>query len=184
MPGPVFIEGEDVSLRTIEEEDVDFLHEQVNDARIWRPIDRSTPLNRVQERGFFDDVICDDGTVHLLIVADGSPVGTLGFAPLDRETGTAELGYWVTPAHQRQGYGTEAVELFVAYGFDQLGLHRISARVMAFNEPSVRLLERVGFVREGTSREAVFVDGERHDAHWYGLLATEWRRENERSSVG
>jgi RimJ/RimL family protein N-acetyltransferase len=185
MPGPVFIEGEHVSLRTVEEEDVGFLQAQVNDARIWRPIDRSWPLNREQERGFFDEVVCDDDTVHLLVATDAEsgpePVGMVGLDPVDHEARRADLGYWVAPDHQRQGYGTAAVRLLVGYGFDQLGLHKLAARVFEFNDPSARLLERVGFVREGVHRDEVFVDGAFHDTYWYGLLAEEWRA-NETSS--
>jgi RimJ/RimL family protein N-acetyltransferase len=179
MPGPVFVAGEEVSLRTVEEADIDFLQAQVNDARVRRPIGRSRPLNRVQEREFFDEVVCDDDTVHLLVVADAAsepdPVGMVGLDPVDHEARRAELGYWVAPDHQRRGYGTAAVELVVEYGFDQLGLHKIAARVFEFNDPSARLLERVGFVREGVHRDEGFVDGAFHDTYWYGLLAEEWR---------
>jgi RimJ/RimL family protein N-acetyltransferase len=175
MPGPTFIDGAAVSLRTIEEEDVETLQGWVNDARIRRPIGRSRPLNREQEREWVDEVVADDESVHLAVAVDAAAVGIVGLAPIDFERGTAELGYWIAPDHQRQGYGTEAVELLVGHGFDQLGLHRIGARVFAFNDPSARLLERVGFRHEGTLRETAFLDGEYHDTHWYGLLASEWR---------
>lgn len=175
MPGPVFVDGERVSLRTVEEGDLEFLQAQVNDPRVRRPIGRSQPLNGPQEREFFDEVVCDDETVHLLVVADDRPVGMVGLDPIELESRRAELGYWIAPDAQAQGYGTEAVRLLVGYGFDQLGLHRIAARVFAFNEPSARLLERVGFTREGSHRDDVFVDGTYHDTHWYGLLEREWR---------
>lgn len=61
------------------------------------------------------------------------------------------------------------------YAFDQLRLHKVTARVFAFNEASQRLLETVGFTEEGVQREQVFIDGEYQDTHWYGLLAREWR---------
>jgi RimJ/RimL family protein N-acetyltransferase len=177
----VFLAGGRVSLRPIEEADLDFLHKHINDARVWRSLAESLPRNRDQEREWFEAVVCDDESVHLLVTPDSTPVGTVGLDPVDWADGSVELGYWVAPDYQGQGYGTEAVELVVGYAFDQLGLRRLSARVIAFNEPSVRLLERVGFVREGTRRETAFVDGEYHDTHWYGLLEAEWR---ERSSGG
>jgi RimJ/RimL family protein N-acetyltransferase len=182
MPGSVFIDGDAVSLRTVEEEDVEFLQEQVNDPRIRRPIGRSRPLNGPQEQEFFEDVVCEDGTVHLLVAAGGEPVGMVGLDPIDWVARRGEVGYWIAPDAHAQGYGTEAVALFVDYAFDQLGLHRIAARVFAFNEPSARLLERIGFTREGTHRDDVFVDGAYHDTHWYGLLDREWRAD-ERDSA-
>ncbi len=175
MPGPVFLEGDRVTLRPIEEEDLEFLQAQVNDPRIWRRIGRSRPLNCEQERDFFENDVCSDDTVVLLIVADATPVGVVGLHSFDWEADSAELGYWVAPEHHEQGYGTDAAARLVAYGFDQLGLHRIAARVFERNEPSQRLLESLGFIREGTHRDVEFIDGAYRDAYWYGLLEDEWR---------
>ncbi|WP_455449831.1 GNAT family N-acetyltransferase [Natrinema thermotolerans] len=175
MPDSTFLPGDRVDLRPIEEDDLEYLRDAINDPAIWRPIGGSRPINRTQEQEFFENVVCADDGVHLLITADGEPVGTIGLREIDWEAGRGEIGYWIDPDEHGQGYGTEATELMVAYAFDQLGLHRIEAHVFAFNEASQRLLESVGFAREGTSRESQFVDGEYHDTHWYGLLEDEWR---------
>ena len=180
MPGPVFIPGDAVDLHTIEEEDLDFLQRNVNDPAVWRRIGRADPVNAQQEREFFDEIVSGDGGVHLLVCADGEPVGTVGLNDIGDSGGSAELGYWIAPDHHRQGYGTEAAELTTGYGFDQLGLHRVAARVFEFNDASCKLLERLGFTREGTHREAAFVDGEYRDTYWYGLLEEEWRADGER----
>ncbi|PCR91755.1 GNAT family N-acetyltransferase [Natrinema ejinorense] len=179
MPGPVFLDGDRLTLRPIEEADLEFLQTQINDSRIWGPLGRSKPLNREQEREFFENRICGDDSVDLLIVADSTPVGTIGLFEFDWESQKAELGYWVAPEHHDQGYGTEATERVVRYAFDQLGLHRIAARVFEFNEPSKQLLETIGFSREGVHRDAEFVDGEYRDVYWYGLLEEEWRARSE-----
>ncbi|QLG50229.1 GNAT family N-acetyltransferase [Natrinema halophilum] len=179
MPGPVFLEGNRSTLRPIEEADLEFLQAQVNDPRIWRLIGRSRPLNREQEREFFEDVVCGDENVSLLIVDESTPIGTVALNWNDLEAQTAELGYWIAPDHQRQGYGSDAVERVLEYGFDQLGLHRIEARVFELNEPSRRLLESVGFTQEGIHRDVEFIDGEYQDAYWFGLLEDEWRGRDE-----
>lgn len=176
MPGPVFIPGDSVDLHTIEEEDLDFLQESVNDPQVWRRIGRTRPVNGQQERDFFEEVVGGDDGVHLLVCADGEPVGTVGLNGLDGRDGP-ELGYWVAPDHHRQGYATAAAELLTGYAFDQLGVHRIEARVFDFNDASRKVLERVGFTHEGTSREAAFIDGEYRDTLWYGMLETEWHGE-------
>ncbi|WP_254527936.1 GNAT family N-acetyltransferase [Natrinema gelatinilyticum] len=178
MPGPVFLEGERSTLRPIEEEDLEFLQAQANDPRIWRPIGRSRPLNLEQEREFFEDVVCGDENVVVMIVVESEPVGTIALNWIDWEVQKAELGYWVASDHQRQGYGTEAVEQILEYGFDQLGLHRIEARVFELNEPSRRLLESAGFTQEGVHRDVEFIDGQYQDAYWYGLLEDEWREQD------
>lgn len=175
MPGPAFITGERVALRTIEEEDIEFLQEGVNDSRLWRPMGNSTPYNFEQEQAFFENIVSDDETVQLLISANEDPIGMIGLEPINQEAGVTEVGYWIMPDHWGEGFGTEATELIVQYAFDQLRLHKVTARVFAFNEASQRLLETVGFTEEGVQREQVFIDGEYQDTHWYGLLAREWR---------
>ncbi|WP_408959665.1 GNAT family N-acetyltransferase [Natrinema sp. 74] len=177
MPEPVFLEADRVTLRPIEEADLEFLQAQINDPRIWRLIGRSRPMNREQEREFFDDVVCGDENVSLLIVDESTAIGTIALNRIDLEAQKAELGYWVATDHHERGYGSEAAERVVRYAFDQLGLHRIEARVFELNEPSRRLLESVGFTQEGVHRDVAFIDGAYQDAYWYGLLEDEWRSE-------
>ncbi|MEF8859227.1 MAG: GNAT family protein [Halolamina sp.] len=72
------------------------------------------------------------------------------------------------------GYALEASAHLLDHGFRELRLHRISVTVMAGNDASTRLCERLGFVHEGTTREAQFADGEFADVQRYGLLEDEW----------
>ena len=173
MPGPVFIDGESVTLRTIEEEDLPYLQRQVNDPTVWRAIGRTDPINAEQERDFFEDVVCEDGSVQLL-VCDDDPVGTVGLYLEEGAARTAELGYWIAPDDHGNGYGSEAATLLTEYGFDQRGCHRIEARVFEYNDASQALLESIGFTQEGRRREAAFIDGKYQDILWYGVLAEEW----------
>lgn len=89
----------------------------------------------------------------------------------------AEVGYGIARAYWGQGIGSEAVRAVVHYGFAQLGLNRIYARTIADNFESVRLLEKLGFVREGTQRQhSLEDDGRFHDSAIYGLLRSEWEQ--------
>jgi RimJ/RimL family protein N-acetyltransferase len=72
------------------------------------------------------------------------------------------------------GLGTEAIGLVLGYAFGVLGLHRVSARVVAYNERAIRAYEKCGFVREGREREAAFVDGAWHDDIMMGVLDREY----------
>ncbi|UPK74205.1 GNAT family N-acetyltransferase [Nocardioidaceae bacterium SCSIO 66511] len=74
-----------------------------------------------------------------------------------------------------RGLGTEAGKLIVAYGFDELGLHRIALEVYAFNPRARRAYEKVGFVHEGTLRDALRFDDEWVDASVMSMLATDPR---------
>lgn len=174
MPGPAFLTGERVSLRTVEEEDAEFVHESVNMPEIRKPMHASNPYTLNEIRALFDSD-SDSSAVRLLVTDGTEPVGMVGFSDVDEIAGTAALSCWIRPSGWGEGYGTEAVELLVEYGFDQRRLHKFVAEVVEFNEASRRLVEKVGFVEEGRRREHDFVDGEYHDCLSYGLLAAEWR---------
>ena len=87
----------------------------------------------------------------------------------------AEVGYGIARSSWGQGIGSEAVRAVVGYGFGQLRLNRIYARTIADNFESVRLLEKLGFVREGTQRQhSLEDDGRFHDSAIYGILRSDW----------
>ncbi|MEU8077728.1 GNAT family protein [Catellatospora citrea] len=79
-------------------------------------------------------------------------------------------------AGRDRGLGTEAIRLFVGYGFERLGLHRVELEVFAFNPRARRVYEKVGFVAEGVLRE-VLRDGDGWvDATVMSILSHEWER--------
>ncbi|WP_244519950.1 MULTISPECIES: GNAT family protein [unclassified Ensifer] len=73
-----------------------------------------------------------------------------------------------------QGLGTAATKLVLAYAFGALALHRISLRVLAFNERAVASYLKCGFSVEGREREAALIDGEWHDDIMMGVLTHEF----------
>lgn len=172
MPGPIFVRGDSVDLHTIEKDDVEFVQRNVNDPDVWGTLGLYRPKNREAEQRWFDAISGDDAGDHLLICADGSPVGVVGLVP-DETPGSAELGYWVTPETWGNGYATEAVDLMAAYAFDHRRLHKVYATAYDHNAGSRRVLEKAGFVEEGVRREEVFVDGEYRDLIHYGLIEGE-----------
>jgi RimJ/RimL family protein N-acetyltransferase len=88
----------------------------------------------------------------------------------------AEIGWCIAPGHQGRGYATEAVEALLRICFEDLGLRRVTAHSFADNEPSWRLMEKVGMRREiHTVRESLHRTGEWLDGVGYALLADEWR---------
>ncbi|HEY7348699.1 MAG TPA: GNAT family protein [Ktedonobacterales bacterium] len=85
-----------------------------------------------------------------------------------------EIGYSLARAHQHQGYAAEAIRAVLAYAFETLHLHRITATVDCRNTPSIRLLERVGMRREGHFLQHAWYKGEWCDEYLYALLRSEW----------
>ena len=86
----------------------------------------------------------------------------------------AEIGFTFAPAHQGHGYATEAVGRVVRHLLVEEGLHRVHASLDARNDRSARLLERLGFRREGLLVRASYWKGEWTDDLLYAVLASEW----------
>lgn len=174
MPGPVFIAGDSVDLRTIEEEDIEFLQEGVTHPTVRQYAGSDIPYNRPRyEQERFDPLA--DGEFLQLLVCDGDDrLGDVSLAPIDDRRGWANLGYWIHPDRQGEGYATEAARLAVTHGFDELRLHRISATILAQNVASKRVVEKLGFVHEGTKRDDAFLDGAYADREVYAVLRDEW----------
>ena len=88
----------------------------------------------------------------------------------------AEIGYVLDPAHQGQGFGTEAVAGLLTICFDQLGVRRVTAGCFSANESSWRLMERLGMRREShTLRDGLHRMHGWLDGYQYALLVDEWR---------
>lgn len=102
-------------------------------------------------------------------------VGAVTLASIHREQGRAEIGYALRASHWGRGLAREAVELVLRHAFEALALRRIEADIDPRNAASCRLVERLGFVREGLLRERWHVAGETCDSALYGLLASDWR---------
>lgn len=173
MPGS-FLVGEQVSLRPVEEDDLEFIRDGVNHPEVWKAVGgQAVPTNLEIERKFYDDGNRDDETIQLLITAEDDRVGMLELSPIDWVRGVAEIAYWVHPDYQGQGIATDALDTVVDYAFDELRLRKVIAEVFATNEASQHVVESAGFVEEGVLRSEEYVDGEPIDVLRYGRLATE-----------
>jgi RimJ/RimL family protein N-acetyltransferase len=86
----------------------------------------------------------------------------------------AEIGFAIARSFWGQGLARAAVTRLMAFAFEQLALHRLEADADPRNDRSLRLLDGLGFRREGLLRERYWINGERQDALMLGLLRAEW----------
>lgn len=89
--------------------------------------------------------------------------------------GQVELGWVLNPRCHGRGYATEAAGAMLALAFDQLGAHRVFARIDPRNGPSRRVAQRLGMRHEGTLLQTGHFQGEWVDEELHALLAREWR---------
>lgn len=102
----------------------------------------------------------------------GRLVGGLTLSNVRRGvTQAATLGYWLGADHTGRGYMSATLAAVVPFAFDVLGLHRLEAAIMPTNQPSLRVIERAGFRREGLARGYLKIDGRWQDHLLYALLA-------------
>jgi len=114
----------------------------------------------------------------VVLKESGLVVGTCGIYP-DEAGDTAEIGWILHRDHWRQGYGTEFGGELIRYGFEDLGLRRITSHCAAVNYGSKRIMERNGMRQEGQHCQAFWarVDKEWIDSLDYAILASDYQRQ-------
>jgi ribosomal-protein-alanine N-acetyltransferase len=139
------------------------------------------PIHTLEEAAAFinevhEEYQAGEGIVWAVVpVVEDTVVGLVGFHGWDRYHRRAEAGYGLARAYWGQGIASEALRAILRFGFKHMDLNRVFARTIADNHESVRLLERLGFQREGTQRAHSWEDDETfHDSAIYGLLADEF----------
>jgi RimJ/RimL family protein N-acetyltransferase len=113
--------------------------------------------------------------VRPVIERDGAFVGWCSLSRWNPGHRSAALGYCLAEDAWGLGYATEAAGALLAWAFDALDLNRVQAETDTRNVASARVLEKLGFVREGTLREDCIVNGEVSDSWVYGLVRRQWR---------
>ena len=88
-------------------------------------------------------------------------------------TQAGTIGYWMGLPYVRRGHMAEAVDLILEFAFEGLGLHRVEAACLVHNEPSSKLLLKLGFSEEGLAREYLRIDGRWQDHRTFGILRSD-----------
>lgn len=183
--------GRRVTLRRVGEGDLDALLEIFGDPRVSRFMGIPRLKDRDGARALLRDIdlharrqtllqwgVCRTGAgePEELATPDRAErlIGTCTLADVDWRNRRAELGFALGPAHWGRGYMGEALVLLLDHAVGTLRLHRIEADVDPRNGPSLHLVEKLGFRREGYLRERYHQEGEWQDSIFLALLAGEW----------
>jgi len=106
----------------------------------------------------------------MALTGTGQLVGTIGFVWWNRDYRSAEVGYSLARAHWNKGLMTEALRAVIAFGFDEMALHRIEAQHELANPASGRVMEKAGMRKEGVLRGRLFNKGRHVDVALYAIL--------------
>lgn len=174
--------GQLVTLRPIRAEDADVIDGIIrSDGEIARltgsvhssdaePID--LPIERLRE--IYGQWATADDRLVLGVVdnASGELVGEVVLNDWDEGNRSCGFRTLVGAAGRGRGLGTEATRLVVEHGLTTMGMHRISLEVYDFNPRARHVYEKVGFVHEGTGRDALLFDGEWIDVHYMAIIGS------------
>ena len=111
----------------------------------------------------------------IILKEENRLIGNCGIRMKTPHAREADLGYELDPRYWGCGYATEAASAFLAFGFRELGLHRIWAWCIAENLASARVLEKIGMQQEGRLRENEWMKGRWWDTLLYAILEHEWQ---------
>lgn len=138
---------------------------------IWPADDLSRSAFRRRVRAQMEEIERDEAYPFFIFNDDEVLVGGITLGQVSRGVAqTATLGYWMGQPHAGRGYMSRAVRAVAHHAFSSLRLHRLEAACLPHNEASARLLESVGFTREGYARAYLRINGTWQDHLLYGIL--------------
>ena len=166
-------------LRPFNDSDVNALFAMHSNATVLRYWDSPPWSERQRAERFIAACrqIAEAGTGTRLAVdraSDGTFIGWCSLTRWNPDYRSASMGYCFDDAAWGHGYATEAARVLLQWAFDTLEMNRVQAETDTRNVASARVLEKLGFVREGMLREDCVVNGEVSDSWVYGLIRREW----------
>ncbi|BAJ02483.1 GNAT family N-acetyltransferase [Shewanella violacea] len=99
----------------------------------------------------------------------GEKLGHIGLKIINHEAKIAEVGYMIKQGAQGKGFAAEALNLVKGYGFEELHLNKLTATCSVHNTGSFKLLEKIGFIREGCLQQNSLIDKRYVDDYVYGI---------------
>ncbi len=151
----MFLQSDNIVLRALEPEDLDFLYSIENDASLWRTTNTVSPYSKYELRQYIASSprdIYSQGELKLIIERkkDGERVGFLDLFNFDHHNSRLEVGIIIAEPFRRSGYASEALQVAREYAFDFLHLHQIYCHIPADNTASEALFTKAGYKKTAT----------------------------------
>jgi len=189
-PRAKFLSGEKVYLRSIEPDDIAFLHNWANDPETRGLTGEIRPSSYADTLEFYQKVQKNEDRIWLAVVLreTNQTIGETGLLRMFPAWRTTDWSLIIgEKAARGKGYGTEVAQLMLNYAFGHLNFHRVAIGVVGFNTGALRFYERLGFRREGIQRDGYYYDHQYHDFLMLSMLEHEFlekQREKVDRSLG
>jgi ribosomal-protein-alanine N-acetyltransferase len=162
----------EITLRPWHLDDVNDLVDLANNKNIAQFMADVFPHPYTIENGktFIAFATSNPHSIIFAIIIDGKPVGSIGLhLQTDILRKNAEIGYWLGEQHWGKGIITQAIPQMIDYGFNNMDIVRIFARIMGNNKASQKVVEKCGFILEGKYEKTIFKNNELLDELIYAI---------------
>lgn len=176
------LRGERVYLRLVERDDLAQRVRWINDPAVQMTLNFDYPTSLARTEKWFDGIVMDLSRrdFSIFTIEEDGYIGFCGLTSIQEQAKKAEMyavigdrDYWGS------GYGTETYRVLTDYGFREIGLNRIYGYQLVHNEAAHRVVEKLGWKREGLLRQDRWSHGEIVDQYVVSILREDW----EESSV-
>ncbi len=176
--------GQRIRLRPLKKDDLPRFVQWIADPEVRASVALYMPLSLEQEERWYERNLEKGDTQSWAIDAhhtesNAAPwehIGVCGYHAIDWRNRTGEVGIIIgAREYWGRGFGTDAMQALVHWGFNTLNLNRVHLHVYADNLRAIRCYEKVGFRTEGRLRQANFYNGAYRDSIVMGVLREEWR---------
>jgi diamine N-acetyltransferase len=165
-----------IKLRALEPEDLELLYEWENNESYWSISNTVSPFSRYTLKRYIENShknIYETGQLRLMIdhIDDKKTIGTIDIFEFDPFHKRAGLGILIgSDAYRRKGYASMSLSCMIKYCFTTLHLHQVFCNIMANNEDSINLFQKLGFVQSGIRKDWVLTDKGFVDVLLYQLI--------------
>ena len=168
-------------LRILSPEVYDFIYQNFSEEEQMKFLGLSSKEELVKEKNKYDNGLSMFNKsfrgFQLIDKASDKIIGWCGYHTWYTEHSRAEIGYNISiESFKQKGLMSEALKPILEYGFITMNLHRVEALVATYNIPSLKLLDKMDFKKEGVLREHYFVNNRMEDSVVYSLLKSEFRK--------
>ncbi len=174
--GVIWSKGHKTLLRPVEKSDLPELRKWVNDIETRRFMLNSGPISEIMEERWLEKISVASPELHLAIcLLDGTLLGTMSLHNVDMRHRHATTGSFIGPhEHRGKGYGQDAKMQLLNFAFNEMNLHKVMSRVLAFNKRSAAYSAKCGYKEEARLKEQTFRDGKWHDELILSVFREDW----------
>ena len=167
---------ESITLRIIEESDLNSMRKLRNDPTTWINLTDIEPIDSESQQQWFQSLVGRRDRTYLVACdAEYDFLGITRMDEIDQTNRSIRVGCDIVPERRGQGYGSKVFAAVLKYSFDYMNMHRVWLAVLDYNQVGIKLYEKHGFQKEGSYRDAIFRDGRYHDYTIMSLLEEEYR---------